>query len=132
MNEAGVTWSHDALHLNGRSWPMREIRLAAAEHRNPSIRFPLALAVAAGAGVIPGMVMALGHTDGDTPLLWAGLAIASIVFFGSVIKLLFVDTRYLLVLETARGPVTAFESSEHEVVVSLVAQINDRIRARML
>lgn len=121
------------LEVDGRKFPLSEIRGASAEPRSGSVLWPSIVGGFAGVVVIPSLIVMLGQSRAAQTEQWlyVGLFVAAVALFASIGKLLFSEERYCLVLETARGCEVAFESDDLQLVSNLVARLNDhRARAR--
>lgn len=128
-----VVIDRNQLEVDGRKFPLAEIRGAAAEPRTGSVLWPSLIGGFAGVGVIPALIVMLGRSRAAQTEQWlyVGLFVAAVALFASIGKLLFSGERYCLVLETAHGCEVAFESDDLQLVSNLVARLNDhRARAR--
>lgn len=119
------------LHLDGRVHALKGVRLAVAEHRPPRIGLFILIASVCGAVVIPVVVAALSRTEHPRveATLHAILAVTALTFFGTIARVLYVRDRYCVVLEGEGANRTALESDDPQLVVSVVARINDGLGA---
>lgn len=127
MGHPRILIDRDAIVVNGRTVPMAEVVGAAAEQQGGAVLWPALVGAVAGVGVIPALIAVLGHTGSPHAEQWLylGLFVAAAALFAAIGKLLFSEDRYCLMLDTVRGPRCVLVSDDPQLIISLVAQVNE-------
>jgi hypothetical protein len=123
----GVLVTSDCVVARGRTQPLVDVLRVESIRRSPSLRpvlATLALSMSVGFPLLSALSVAASAQSG---LYEAGLVLLSLVFFGSIARLLLAEDSYQVVVHTRDGAWRVLSSQEARTSTRLTALLQEAV-----
>ncbi|QRK10753.1 hypothetical protein JQX13_12170 [Archangium violaceum] len=119
VSAEGFRLTSERLEAAGRSWRLEELRGFGTRHEAPGLKLPLSLGAGA-ALVVPALLLQPGSFR-----VTAALAVATVLVFSSIARLVMAADTYWLTVRTAEGERLVLCSHDHQLFARVVEALGE-------